>query len=77
MILLRACHEWMNLRLQDFKIVTEHNSIVFNISSQFKLCGEKITYEDLLKKKTFSTFHDPMYSYNSNIVKRVLRSILI
>ncbi|KAK4281045.1 hypothetical protein QN277_012585 [Acacia crassicarpa] len=30
---------------------------MFRITSQLKLCGEKITDEDMLEKKTFSTFH--------------------
>ncbi|XP_028792888.1 uncharacterized protein LOC114748617 [Neltuma alba] len=55
-ILPKARYEWMHLRLQDFKSVTEYNSAVFKISSQLKLCGEKITDEDLLEK-IFSTFH--------------------
>ena len=55
-ILPRARHEWMHLRLQDFKSVSEYNSQIFRISLQLKLCGEKITDEDLLEK-TFSTFH--------------------
>ena len=56
MILPKARYEWIHLRLQDFKTVSEYNSAVFKISSQLKLCGEKITDEDLLEK-TFSTFH--------------------
>ena len=46
----------MHLRLRDFKIVSENNSALFKINSQLKLCGEKITEEDMLKK-TFTTFH--------------------
>ena len=46
----------MHLRLQDYKIVSEYNSSMFRISSQLKLCGEKVTDEDLLEK-TFCTFH--------------------
>ncbi|KAL6313570.1 hypothetical protein AAG906_006937 [Vitis piasezkii] len=46
----------MHLRLQDFKIVSEYNSALFKISSQLKLCGEKIIEEDMLEK-TFTTFH--------------------
>jgi hypothetical protein len=37
----KARYEWMHLRLQDFKTVTEYNSAVFRITSQLKLCGEK------------------------------------
>ena len=46
----------MHLRLQDFKTVSEYNSALFKISSQLKLCGEKITEEDILEK-TFTMFH--------------------
>ncbi|PIN12610.1 hypothetical protein CDL12_14783 [Handroanthus impetiginosus] len=55
-ILPKARYDWMHLRLQDFKTVSDYNSTVFKISSQLKLCGEKITDEDLLEK-TFSIFH--------------------
>ena len=55
-ILLKARYDWMHLRLQDFKTVSEYNSALFKISSQLKLCGEKITEEDMLEK-TFTTFH--------------------
>ena len=56
MILPKACYDWMHLRLQDFKSVSEYNSALFKISSQLKLCGENITEEDMLEK-TFTTFH--------------------
>lgn len=55
-ILPTARYEWMHLRLQDFKSISDYNSAVYRITSQLELCGEKITYEDLLEK-TFSTFH--------------------
>ena len=56
MILPKAHYDWMYLRLQDFKTVSEYNSTLFKISSRLKLCGEKITDEDMLEK-TFTTFH--------------------
>ena len=40
-ILPKARYDWMHLRLQDFKTVSEYNSVLFKISSQLKLCGEK------------------------------------
>jgi hypothetical protein len=40
----------MHLRLQDFKSVSEYNSALFKISSQLKLCGEKVTDVDMLEK---------------------------
>ena len=55
-ILPKACYDWMHLRLQDFKSVSEYNSALFKISSQLKLCGENITEEDMLEK-TVTTFH--------------------
>ncbi|KAK9698556.1 hypothetical protein RND81_08G113000 [Saponaria officinalis] len=55
-ILPNACYDWMHLRLLDFKSVSEYNSAMFRITSQVKLCGEKITDMDMLEK-TYSTFH--------------------
>ncbi|KAG2693365.1 hypothetical protein I3760_08G092800 [Carya illinoinensis] len=46
----------MHMRLQDFKSVSEYNSALFKISSLLKLCGEKVTDDDLLEK-TYTTFH--------------------
>ena len=40
-ILPKARYDWMHLRLQDFKSVSEYNSAIFRISSQLQLCGEK------------------------------------
>ena len=42
-ILQKARYEWIHLRLQDFKTVSEYNFVVFKITSQLKLCGENIT----------------------------------
>ncbi|XP_074277134.1 uncharacterized protein LOC141600784 [Silene latifolia] len=55
-ILPNARYDWMHLRLQDFKSVSEYNSTMFQITSQLKLCGEKVTDMDMLEK-TYSTFH--------------------
>ena len=55
-ILPKARYDWIHLRLQDFKIVSEYNFALFRICSQLKLCGEKVTEEDMLEK-TFTTFH--------------------
>ena len=46
----------MHLRLKDFKFVNKYNSILFKISSQLKLGGEKVTKENMLGK-IFTTFH--------------------
>ena len=56
MILPKARYDWMHLRLQDFKSVSEYNFALFKISSQLKLCKDNITEEDMLEK-TFTTFH--------------------
>ena len=55
-ILPKSRYDWMHLRFQDYKTVSEYNSVMFRISSQLKLCGEKFTDEDMLEK-TFYTFH--------------------
>ena len=55
-ILPKARYNWMHLRLQDFKTFSEYNSTLFKISSQLKLCGEKVIEEDMLQK-TFIAFH--------------------
>ncbi|CAN1803369.1 hypothetical protein LINPERHAP1_LOCUS23595 [Linum perenne] len=55
-ILPRALDNWVHLRLQDFKSVSEYNSTLFKIVSQLRLCGENITDKEMLEK-TFSTFH--------------------
>ncbi|KAK9735043.1 hypothetical protein RND81_04G179900 [Saponaria officinalis] len=55
-ILPKAHYEWLHLRLQDFKSVSEYNSAMFKITSQLKLCGENISDANMLEK-TYSTFH--------------------
>ena len=60
-ILPQAQYDWQNLRVQDFKSVSDYNSALFDIVSQLELCGIKLTDAELLEK-TFSTF------YASNIV---------
>ena len=55
-ILSRARYDWIHLRLQDFKLVSDYNLTLFKISSQLKLCGEKVSDEDMFEK-TYTTFH--------------------
>ncbi|XP_040940143.1 uncharacterized protein [Gossypium hirsutum] len=55
-ILPKARYEWLNLRLQDFKSVSDYNSAMFKITSQLNLCAENITDAEMLEK-TYSTFH--------------------
>ncbi len=50
-----AKYEWLNLRLEDFKSVKEYNSVLYNITSRLKLCGEDVTDNDMLEK-TYQTF---------------------
>ena len=54
-IIPKAHYDWLHLRLQDFKSVSDYNSVLFKISSQLKLCGENITDEDMLEK-TYTIF---------------------
>ena len=54
-ILPKAYYDWMHLRLQDFKSISDYNSTIFKISLQLKLYGEKVTEENMLEK-TFTTF---------------------
>jgi hypothetical protein len=56
-ILPKARYEWIHLRLQDFKFVGEYNFAIFRITFELKLCGEKITDENILLEKIFFTFH--------------------
>ncbi|XP_021860900.2 uncharacterized protein [Spinacia oleracea] len=49
-------YDWLHLRLQDFKSVSEYNAAMFRITTQLKLCGEKITDVEMIEK-TYSTFH--------------------
>ena len=55
-ILPRARYDWIHLRLQDFKLVSDYNSTLLKISSYLKLCGKKVSDEDMLEK-TYTTFH--------------------
>ena len=53
-ILPKSRYDWMHLRLQDFKSVSEYNSALFKISSRLKLCGDNITEEDILQKNVYN-----------------------
>ena len=55
-ILPNTRYDWMHMRLQDFKFISDYNSILFKISSQLKLCGEKVI-EKYMLEKTFMIFH--------------------
>ncbi|KAI5339437.1 hypothetical protein L3X38_018709 [Prunus dulcis] len=52
----RARYEWTHLRFQDFKSVSEYNSVMHRITSLMRLCGKNMSEENMLEK-TLSTFH--------------------
>ena len=74
-ILLKARYEWINLRLQDFKSVTEYNYTLFKISSKLKLCGKNIINEDMIER-TFSTLYVSSLACNSNIENATSKYIM-
>ena len=55
MVLPNAQYDWLHLRFQDFKSVSDYNSAMFKIASRLKLCGEVISKEVMIEK-TLSTF---------------------
>ncbi|XP_021771849.1 uncharacterized protein LOC110735962 [Chenopodium quinoa] len=74
-ILPKARYEWLNLRSQDFKSVSEYNSAMFKINSQLKLCGENITDAEMLEKTT-PLFMLIILSCRHNIEKKGFKNIL-
>ncbi|XP_022567778.2 uncharacterized protein LOC106385918 [Brassica napus] len=54
-LLPKAQYDWKHIRFLDYKSVDEYNSVLFRIVSLLRLCGEKVTEEEMLKK-TLSTF---------------------
>ncbi|XP_070004993.1 uncharacterized protein [Nicotiana sylvestris] len=55
-VLPRAHREWMHLRLQDYKIISEYNFVVYRTIFKLKLCGEPMNDKDILENILF-TFH--------------------
>ncbi|CAH9130640.1 unnamed protein product [Cuscuta epithymum] len=55
-LLPKAQYDWINLRFQDFKSISDYNFAMSHITSKLKLCGQKVTDTDMLEK-TFSTMH--------------------
>jgi hypothetical protein len=55
-ILPKARYDWLHLRLQYYKSVSEYNSAMFRITSQLLLWGEKVIDDERLEK-TYSTFN--------------------
>ena len=56
MVLPKAQYDWLHLRFQDFKSVSDYNTAMFKIVSRLKLYGEVISEEAMIEK-TLSTFH--------------------
>ena len=54
-LLPKAQYDWKHIRFLDYKSVDENNSVLFRIVSLLRLCGEKVTEEEMLNK-TLSTF---------------------
>ncbi|KAL0770305.1 hypothetical protein Bca101_035456 [Brassica carinata] len=54
-LLPKAQYDWKHIRFLDYKSVDEYNSVLFRIVSLLRLCGEKVTAEEMLNK-TLSTF---------------------
>lgn len=55
-ILPKAKHEWLNLRFQDYKSVSEYNPRIFGIISMMVLCGKIVSDHDMIEK-ILQTFH--------------------
>jgi hypothetical protein len=41
-----ACHDWINLRVEDFATVASYNSELFCITSKLAVCGHKVDNEE-------------------------------
>ena len=70
-ILPKARYDWMHLRLQDFKTVSEYNSTLFKIGSVEKK-SQKKTYQ----RKLLLCFMPRMCSCSSNIESVDLKNIM-
>ncbi|CAH9077885.1 unnamed protein product [Cuscuta europaea] len=55
-LLPKAQYDWINLRFQDYKSISDYNGALFQITSKLKLCGQKVTDAEMLEK-TLSTMH--------------------
>lgn len=55
--LSQACYNWIYLRLQDFKLVSDNDSELFIISSKLLLYRKKKIIDADMLEKTFYTFH--------------------
>lgn len=51
-----ACHDWVNLWVQDHKTIADYNRELFRIVSQLTICGQPAGDEEQIEK-TLSTFH--------------------
>jgi len=55
-VLSGAQRDWITLRFQDYTSVAAYNSALQRIVSRLRLCGQKITDADMVKK-TLSNLH--------------------
>ena len=55
-ILPKARYEWSQLRLHEFKSVSDYNYMMHRIVSTLRLCGDTVTEDEMLER-TLSTFH--------------------
>lgn len=51
-----ACHDWINLKVQDHTTIANYNNELFCIVSQLTVYGHLVGDEEHIKK-TLSTFH--------------------
>jgi hypothetical protein len=49
-ILLEANHEWIHLRLQDYKTTEDYNHVVYNICAKLWFCEKEPSDEDTIEK---------------------------
>ncbi|CAH9076788.1 unnamed protein product [Cuscuta europaea] len=55
-LLPKAQYDWINLRFQDYKSISDYNLALFQITSKLKLCEQKVIDAEMLEK-TLSTMH--------------------
>ncbi|XP_074291777.1 uncharacterized protein LOC141618575 [Silene latifolia] len=68
-IFSKVRYDWIHLRLQDFKLITDYNSAMFRITSLLTLCGEKVFDSDMLEK-TYQTFHGSQLLLSQQYLQR-------
>jgi hypothetical protein len=61
-VLPRAQQAWITLRFQDYKSVAAYNSALHRIVTKMRLCGQKITDADMIKK---TLIHLPPWQHST------------